>query len=332
MRRRALTTLLIGLALWPSSVHAQQPLLPPVVGVLINDFPTRSPVVQGLWGGLHDLGYVEGRNIQIELRSAEGRSHRLPALALELVALKPNVIVSDSTATTQAIKKVTTIIPVVAVLLSDPLSLGVIDTLARPGRNITGTSISGRDVFAKRIELLKEVVPGVRKVLLLWSPLPSDNSAPLSRSSALDEARRAASALDLDIVSLPVRTPEELNDVLATPPDKLGIDAMLVLRGGILSVYQDHVVEFAKHYHVPAMYSDPSTVAAGGLIGYGADYVLRSRRAATYVDRILQGANPADLPVEQPTIFKLSVNLRAAQALGLTIPSSVLIRADEVIE
>jgi putative tryptophan/tyrosine transport system substrate-binding protein len=302
----------------------------PLVAVLDTDPPAQSRIVQILRAGLRDLGYIEGQNIRIVVRSADGQNKRLPTLVGEIVALKPKLIVSINTATTRALEGMTGEIPVVMGVNFAPLSVRGIRSLARPGGTFTGLSSSGRDLFAKRIELLKELLPGARRILLLWTPIDSGTPDESSRN-AFEAVRSVAAPAGIEVISMPVQTSDELRNAFMTAVSK-DVDAFLVLRGGIISISQHEIIEFATQHLIPTMFTDPMHVAEGGLIGYGLDIEAHARRVAIYVDKILKGANPAHLPVEQPTTFKLVVNLRTARALALTIPTSILIRADEVIE
>ena len=307
----------------------------PLVVVLDTDPPEPWSVVGILREELSGLGYIDGQNIHIEVHSAIGQNEHLPALVSEIIALKPDLIVSANTATTYALKGKTGTIPVVMGLTFDPLGLGFVRSLARPGGSFTGTSSSGRDLFGKRIELLKEMLPRVKRLLLLWTPLDTGDPDPQPRRNAFEAVQSAAAPAGLEVVSIPVRTSEELQNVLANVlamPVSKDVDALLVLRGGVMSVSGRQIAEFATQHRIPTMFTDPSRVADGGLIGYGPDYLASIRRAAVYVSKILKGANPADIPVEQPITFKLVVNMKTARALGLTVPSSMVARADEVIE
>jgi putative tryptophan/tyrosine transport system substrate-binding protein len=303
----------------------------PLVIVLDTDPPEPWSVVGILREELSGLGYVDGQNIHIEVRSAIGQNEHLPALVSEIIALKPDLIVSANTATTYALKGKTGTIPVVMGLTFDPLGLGFVQSLARPGGSFTGASSSGRDLFGKRIELLKEMLPRIKRLALLWTPIDTGDPDPQPRRNAFEAVQSAAAPAGLEVVSIPVRTSEELQNVLAMPVSK-DVDALLILRGGVMSVSGRQIAEFATQHRIPTMFTDPTRVADGGLIGYGPDYLAPIRRAAVYVSRILKGANPADIPVEQPMTFKLVVNMKTARALGLTVPSSIVARADEVIE
>jgi putative tryptophan/tyrosine transport system substrate-binding protein len=322
-------TFILALPVQPLSVLGKPER--PLVAVLDTDPPAQSPVLPAFQEGLRDLGYVEGQNIHVEVRSADGYNERLPDLVREIVTLRPDLIVSTNTATTQALMGKTGMIPVVMGLTFDPLGSGFIQSLARPGGFFTGMSSSGRDLFDKRIELLKELLPGAKRLLLLWTPLDLRDPDLRPRRTAFDTVQSAAAPAGIEVVSFPVRTLDELRNALTMLVSK-DVDALLVLRGGIISISQHRIAEFAIQHRIPTMLTDPSRVADGGLIGYGPDYSAHGRRVATYVDKILKGANPADLPVQQPMMFKLAVNLKTARALGLTIPASILAQADEVIE
>jgi putative ABC transport system substrate-binding protein len=330
VRQVVVWTVLLLVLLTPAH-PAPDELRRPLVAVLDTDPPTDSPLLQGLGEGLHDLGYVEGRNLRVETRTADGHNERLPTLVGDLVALKPELIVSANTATTLALKGRTGTLPVVMCLTFDPVGLGVIQSLARPGGTFTGLSSNGRDLFGKRIELLKELVPAAQRLLLLWTPLAAGDPDPRPRRTALEAIRGAAAPMGIEVVSAPVRTADELREALAALPVG-GVDALLVLRGGILSTGQREIAEAATQDGVPTMFTDSSRIAEGGLIGYGPDYLAHARRAAAFVDKLLKGADPAELPVEQAMALHLAINLRTAKALGLTVPEAILARADEVVE
>jgi putative ABC transport system substrate-binding protein len=275
--------------------------------------------------GLRDLGYVEGRNIVIEYRWAEGKYERFPELIAELVALKVDVIVAAGTPAALAVKRATTTIPFVMVAVGDPVGTGLVASLARPGGGMTGLTSIAPDLEGKRLELLREVVPKLSRVSFLVNP------ANAFHAGSEKQAREAAKALHLKLQFVGVRADAEFDQ---------SFDAIIKERPGALIVLADRVflhnrariVDFAARTRLPVVYPYRELVEAGGLMSFGPNYADMHRRAATYVDKILKGAKPADLPVEQPTKFELIINLKAAKALGLTIPQLVLLRADELIQ
>ena len=275
--------------------------------------------------GLRDLGYVEGQNIAIEYRWAEGRFERLPDLAAELVRLKVDVIVSVVTQATLAAKNATGTIPIVLVAAGDPLGSGLVASLARPGGNVTGPSSMYAELAGKQLELLKETVPKVSRVAVLWNPANA-----VWQAQMLRQTEGAARALGLQVQLLEARGPDELEGAFAAMTRERA-SALLVQVDVIFALHARRIADLAAKRRVPAMYGSREHVEAGGLMSYAPNALDLFRRAATYVDKILKGAKPADLPVEQPTKFELVINLNTAKALGLTIPQSVLVRADEVI-
>jgi putative ABC transport system substrate-binding protein len=275
--------------------------------------------------GLRELGYVEGRNIALELRWAEGRYDRYPTLAADLVRLKVHVIVVIGGAATRAAKQVTGAIPIVMSLVTDPVESGLVGSLARPGGNVTGTSIMAPDVAGKQFELLKQVLPGMSRVALLWNPANPGGAIQLR------EAEAAARAAGVRLQALEARDSQEIDSAFAAMRRERA-DALVVLADAILYNQRKQIAELAAKSRLPSASALREYVEAGGLIAYSADFVAMVRRSATFVDKILNGAKPADLPVEQPTKFDLIVNLKTAKAFGLTIPSALLLRADQVIE
>jgi ABC-type uncharacterized transport system substrate-binding protein len=277
--------------------------------------------------GLRDLGYEEGKNISIEYRWAEGRYERLPTLAAELVRLNPDVLVTHAIPGIRAAQQATSIIPIVMGTSSDPVRLGLVKSLAKPGGNTTGVSNQLIDLSAKRLELLKEAVPNLRQVAVLSNP------ANLTAREAVKETEAAARKLGVRVRSFEVRKEPtgletELTAILRGRPDAL----IVIPDPAILGAHNARIAEFAVKNRLPAMGGQNGFVSAGGLISYGADFSKGWGLAARYVDRILNGAKPADLPVEQPTKFELVINLKTAKALGLTIPQTVILQADQVIE
>ena len=271
--------------------------------------------------GLRDLGYVEGKNIIVEYRLAEGKIERLPDLATELVRLNVALIVTATTPGILAIKKASGTIPIVFASISDPVASGFVDSLARPGGNMTGLTILAPELSGKRLELLKESFPNVRRVAILWNPDAEVN--------VFKGTQAAASALGLQLHSLEVRT---ANDFESAFQAAVRDHALLTVPTPIVNNHQSGIIQFAAKNRLPAMYAVPEFTDAGGLMSYAPSYTALYHRAAWYVDKILKGAKPADLPVEQPTKFELWINLKTAKQIGVTIPDSVLFRADKVIK
>jgi putative ABC transport system substrate-binding protein len=318
--------LTLALLLAPLSSHAQPKGKVYRIGFLGNSTPAfEANLVGPFREGLRDLGYVEGQNILIEYRWAEGKYERFPALIAELIALKVDVIVTAGTPATLAVKKATTSVPLVMVAVGDPVGTGIVASLNRPGGNITGLTSISPELEGKRLELLREVVPKLSRVAVLWNPV-----SPF-QVIAEKEVRAAAQVLRMNVLSLGVRTPEELKDALAAiARERPG--ALLVLADRLFLHNRARIMEFAAQHRLPGVHAYRELVEAGGLMSYGPSYAGMHRRAATYVDKILKGTKPADLPVEAPTTFELVINLKAAKALGLTIPPSVLLRATELIQ
>jgi putative ABC transport system substrate-binding protein len=327
VRRRDFITLLGGAAAWPLAARAQQPAAKvPRIGFLGNSTADLEANLVGPFrDGLRALGYEEGRNIVIEYRWAEGEYERFPALIAELVASNVDVIVTAGTPASLAVKKATTTIPLVMVAVGDPVATGLVASLARPGGNITGLTSISSEMEGKRLELLREVVPKVSHIAVLW------NAASPIQVIEEGEVRAAAGVLGIKMLSLGVRTREEIDDALATIIRERP-DALLVLADRLFLHHRTRIIAFAAQERLPGVHAYRELIEAGGLMSYGPSYADMHRRAAAYVDKILKGAKPADLPVERPVKFELVVNLRAAKALGLTIPPSVIFRADEIIE
>jgi putative ABC transport system substrate-binding protein len=284
-----------------------------------------APNDQALRKGLSELGWVEGRNFVITTRYAEGRYDRLPGLAAELAALKVDAIVSGATAGALAAKGATTTIPIVIVTTGDPVASGVISSLARPGGNVTGLTVLGRELSAKRLAILKEAFPRVTRVAVIGNPDNPEN-APM-----LKGLEGAVHSLGIKLQMLDVRGPTEFEKTFATIAGAR-VGAIMVLTDILFLTYRERIVELVAKTRLPAMYGFQENVDAGGLMFYGAALDDMWRRAAIYVDKVLKGAKPADLAVEQPTKFELVINLKTAKALGVTVPKSLLIRADRVIE
>jgi putative ABC transport system substrate-binding protein len=296
------------------------------IGYLAPSLSTEAlRLIEAFRQGLREHGYVEGQNIALELRSADGRADRFPALAAELVALKVDVIVAGATLAVLPAKQASTTIPIVFPVHTDPVGAGLVASLARPGGNVTGLSFSSEDLTGKRVQLLKEVVPGVSRIAVLWK---SPNAAAMVQLKAVEVA---AQALAVSVQVLEVRDAQGLEAAFqAATTDHSG--GLLIIDDPFTFLLRKRIVELARESRLPAMYGPREFAVDGGLIAYGANLEDMFRRAATYVAKILQGAKPADLPVEQPTKFELVINLKTAKALALTIPQSLVTRADEVIQ
>ena len=325
-RRRFISGVTLSLLAAPLAAQAQQAGKVYRVGFLGNSTAALEANLVGPFReGLRDLGYVEGRNILIEYRWAEGQYERFPALIAELIALKVDVIVTAGTPASLAVKKAATSIPLVMVAVGDPIGVGLVASLARPGGNSTGLTSIAAELEGKRLELLREVIPKLSSVAVLWNP-----ASPFS-VVAEKEVQAAAQVLRMRVQSLGVRAPEELDNAFAAiVRERPG--ALLVLADRLFLHNRARIVDFEARHRLPGVYAYRELVEAGGLMSFGPSYAGMHRRAAYYVDKILKGARPADLPVEQPTKFELVINLKTAKALGLTIPPSVFQRADQVIQ
>ncbi len=286
----------------------------------------QGPLLDAFRQGLRELGYVEGQNLVLEYRSAEGKFERLPSLAGELVRLKPDVLLVATTPANLAAKKATTTIPIVMVSVADPVGVGLVPSLARPGGNITGITNITAELAGKRLELLKEAVPGAARFAVLVNP--DDQNTPLQMRSAEAAARSLGVHLHPVVA---VRSGNDLEGAFEAAV-KGGAGAAIRMVDPLGSALRRRQAELAAKHHLPVIYAFREDAEAGGLMSYGTNLREQYRQAATFVDKILRGAKPADLPVEQPTRFELVVNLKTAKALGLTIPRSILVRADQVIE
>jgi putative ABC transport system substrate-binding protein len=329
-RRRFLLTSVAGVVVAPLATEAQQPTKIARIGYLTTADVTTAPhhLRESFLKGLRDLGYVEGRNLVIEYRSAEGKVERLPALAAELVALKVDVILAPASAHVLAAKQATRTIPIVFVNSGDPVASGLVTSLARPGGNVTGLSTLTADLMGKCLEQLPQAVPGVSRVAVLWNP---GDAPERTEKDMLKRAEVAGRALKMRLQFVEVRGPADLDRAFSEMTGARA-GALTVLPSTTFFLERRRLVDLAAKNRLPAVYTSRDFVDAGGFMSFGPDYADLFRRAATYVDKILKGAKPGDLPVEQPTKFDLVINLKAAKALGLTIPPSLLARADQVIE
>ena len=325
-RRELLVALGAGALACAAAVRAQAPPTIRKIGLLSGFSPSvEARSYQAFLLGLRDLGWVEGKNISIEYRYAEGRHDRLPDVAADLVRLKVEVIVTTATSDTLAAQKATRAIPIVMVAGGDPVASGLVESLARPGANITGLSQMLQGLGGKRLELLKEIVPKLSDVAVLWNP--QSTSATLNWRENQQPARQ----LGIQLHSLEVRSPNELDKAFeAAIGARAG--ALAILPDPVITTNLKRIVDFAAKSRLPSIYQSSEFADAGGLVTYGPDRADLFRRAATYVDKILKGTKPGDLPVDQPTKLEMVVNLKTAKVLGITIPQSVLFRADRVIE
>ena len=329
MDRRAFLAAVAGIAAAPLVADAQQAGKVARISVLGDTSPpveSRGSGDAAFRQGLRDLGYVEGRNVTIEYRWAEGKRERLPELAADLVRSRVDVILALGPASARAAKNATTTIPVVFVGSGDPIAEGLVTSLARPGGNVTGLAvIAGLDIVGKRLELLKEVAPGVTRMAMLWNPTNP------SHAPALKEVPGIARSLRVELQAIAARGPEDFDGAFAAMR-KSRVGGLLVLADGVFVLHAARLVTLSAEGRLPTVYGNRSLVEAGGLMSYQGSFTTLYRRAAALVDKILKGAKPADIPVEQPTQVELIINLKTAKALGLTIPQSLLLRADEVIQ
>ena len=328
MDRRGFITVVGGSILVRSlTAEAQQTGKVYRIGILSGGWPEKhAPQIETFLKALHGMGWIDGQNIVIEWRSAEGRMDRLGALAAELVHIKVDVIVTvASTPATVAAKRATTTIPVVMVAVGAPVENGLVASLARPGGNVTGSTTLGGEVASKRLDFVKELIPKATRVALLWNP---DNQANAALYRGLMPKAQQA---QLKLLSVEVRHAKEFDSGFALL-ERLRPDALLLTGDPMHLVHMGRVIEFTAKHQLPAIYNTRDNVLQGGLMSYGANQSELFKRAATYVDRILKGAKPADLPVEQPTKFELLINLKTARALRLTIPQTLILQADQAIE
>ena len=326
MRRREFITLLGGAAAWPLAAHSQQPQEVPRIGVLLPGTSASFAVrAKAFTDGLRDLGYVEGQTMAIEWKWAEDQIERIPELAAELVRANVDVIVTGGTSAATALKSATRTIPIVMAIIGDPVAVGLVDSLARPGGNATGFSIIAPELGAKRLELLKEIVPDAGSIAVVLNP-----KNPQSRIE-LNEMQAAARTLGLQVHPIEIASEATFDEAFADLTKSVA-QAVIVLTDPILFSERKRIVALANRSRLPAIYFFREFVKEGGLMSYGPSDADLFRRSAIYVDKILKGMKPSDLPVEQPTKFDLAINLKTATVLGLTVPPSLLARADEVIE
>jgi putative ABC transport system substrate-binding protein len=320
----SIVILLLSLLTVPLAAVAQPPGKIYRIGFLSTD-PPPAPRWEALLDGLRERGYREGRNLVFERRFSAGNAERFPEFVAEMVQLRVDLIIVTTTPAALTAKHATQTIPIVMPTALDPVGAGLVESLARPGGNITGLSAFAPELSGKRLELLQEVVPGMTRVAVLW------NAANPANASAWQETQAAARALGLRLQSQEVRGSQDLEGAFALTAQARP-EALLVLGDSLINMYRPQIAEFATQQHLPSVFASREWVVAGGLMSYGASLPDLYRRAATYVDKILKGTKPADLPVEQPMTFELVINLKTAEVLGLTIPPSVRFRADEVIQ
>ena len=323
MRRREFVSLVAGAAAWPLAARAQGPSA--VVGMPRIGIIDDEPLWDNFRQGLRDLGYIENQNIAIEYRSAEGKVDRLVQAARELVSLPVNTIVVFGSTAARAARQATLTIPIVGIAIGDPVRAGFAVSLARPGGNMTGNSSLGPDLIGKRLETLKECVPTMARVAFLWNP---DNDSNLA---FLEELIIAVPGLGLQLISVPIRNADEFEGAFAAMTQRRP-NALVTSGDALLRRHVNKIIDFAVKNRLPDMHQQKEDVVAGGLMSYSASLSQLLRQGALYVHRILQGAKPADLPIEQAARFELVINLKTARAIGLTIPPMLLARADEVIE
>jgi putative ABC transport system substrate-binding protein len=319
-----LAAALCSVAMW-STAHAQPSGKPARVGFLASGQGLSGRAMAAFKEGLQEFGWVAGQNVVIEYRSADGRFERLPGLAAELVQSNVDLIVAAPTPSAAAAKNATSSIPIVMLNAAEPVEVGLIASFARPGGNVTGVSWSTLTIIGKGIELLKEMVPGVRRVAILWNP------ANPAHAFAIKNLRTAAGSLGVQLQLLEIRSVQQLEGAFAAMTRERA-DAVLVVADGMFGHHRTRLADLAVKHRLPSMHGLSENVEAGGLMSYAPSTIAAFRRAGFFVDRILKGARPGDLPVEQPATFELVINMKTARALGVTIPQAVLVRADRIIE
>jgi putative tryptophan/tyrosine transport system substrate-binding protein len=321
---RVLAVVVLAGACIAATAEAQESRTPRRIGVLVVSFSPESKEAQAFRQGLREAGYVEGRDVSLEWRFSDGQYDRVPGQAAELVQSKVDLIVADTTVAAQAAKRATSTIPIVMAFVADPVSAGLINSLAHPGGNITGLSMMIPDVSTKRLYLLKEIVPRLARVSVLWNP-----NSPF-HAKVIEDLKIAAPGLGIDLNFITVQKPEDIEPAFSAAV-RARTDALYVIEEPVIYTNRMTLLKLLSKGRLPAIFPVRRFVADGGLICYGTNFEDLFRRSAGYVDRILKGADPGTLPVEQPVKFDLVVNLKTAKALGLTIPQSVMVQADEVI-
>ena len=333
MRRREFITLLSGaMATWPLTAHTQQAKKMPQIGVLSVGRGDKSDVslttINAFTLALRELGYTEGLNIAFERKFADGDTNKLNGLARELVDRRVDAIVAFATPAARAAKQATSSIPIVAIAMADPVEDDLVSSLARPGGNVTGTAFLGPELVSRRLQLLKEIVPALSRVVVLWHPRAYGER---TMAGMLKEIESAAQSLKIKLQLVPASSPDDLSGAFAAMATERP-EGVIVFPSPMLFSQYSRIVAFAANNHVPAMYAAREGVELGGLVSYGVNLSDLSRATAIYLDKILKGAKPAELPVQQPTKFELVINLKTARALGLTIARDFLLIADEVVE
>ena len=333
MRRREFITLLSGaLATWPLTARTQQATKMPQIGVLSLGRGDKSDAslttVNAFMPALRELGYTEGLNIAFERKFADGDANKLSGLARELVDRRVDAIVAFATPAARAAKQATTAIPIIAIAMADPVEDELVSSLARPGGNVTGTTFLGPELVSKRLQFLKEIVPGLSRVVVLWHPLAYGER---TMAGMLKEIESTAQSLGTKLQIVPAASPDDLSSAFAAMTTERA-DGLIVFPSPMLFSQYSRIVTFAANNHLPAMYAAREGVELGGLASYGVNLPNLSRATAIYLEKILKGAKPGELPVQQPTKFELVINLKTASSLGLTISRDFLLIADEVIE
>ena len=324
LRRREFITLLGGAAAWPRAARAQESLKIARIGILLTANPRSAPIIQAFEQRLRELGHIDGQNIAIEFRNAEGEVDRLPDLAADLVRLRVNVIVTTTDPATRAAREATTTIPILMLAINfDPIALGYIDSIARPGANVTGLFFQHLELLAKRFGLFKDMLPTVRRVAILSDPLTAD------QLKAVEAANRF---VGLELQTLDLKNPPYDFESTIDIAMQAGAEAIFVLESAPIFRGRRQIAQLALKHGIPTSFAFRDYVEVGGLASYGVNFSTMYRRAAEYADKILRGTKPVDLPVEQSTKFELVINLKTAKAIGLDVPPSLLAVADEVIE
>jgi putative ABC transport system substrate-binding protein len=325
-RRNLLLALALNLAVAATHAWAQQTNKVPIVGYLAVAAGPDDPLFMAWRQGLRELGYVEGRTIRFEFRTAQGHPDRLPGLAEELVQLNVDVFFAANLLTAHAAKRATSTIPIVVALI-DPVASGLVTNLAHSGGNVTGLSSMTSELRAKRLQLLKETMPRLARVAVLWNP--ANLPTPL-QTKFVEDLKAAARSLSIELKFVGAQTPEEF-DAAFSAVSRGRAQALYLQESPLFYVHRKTLAKLASKARLPTIYASRTFADEGGLMSYGVNYADQMRRSAVYVDKILKGAKPGDLPIEQPTKFELVVNLKTAKALGITIPQSILLQADEVI-
>jgi ABC-type uncharacterized transport system substrate-binding protein len=332
MRRREFIKLLGGAAAWPLTAQAQQATKMPQIGVLSVGRGDKSDAslttINAFMPALRELGYTEGLNIAFERKFADGDANKLSGLARELVDRRVDAIVALATPAARAAKQATSAIPIIAIAMADPVEDELVSSLARPGGNVTGTTFLGPELVSKRLQLLKEIVPGLSRVVVLWHPHAYGER---TMSGMLKEIESTAQSLGTKLQLVPAASSDDLSSAFAAMTTERA-DGLIIFPSPMLFSQYSRIVTFAANKHLPAMYAAREGVELGGLASYGVNLPNLSRATAIYLDKVLKGAKPGELPVQQPTKFELVINLKTAKALGLTISRDFLLIADEVIE